>query len=396
MASIQARGTRWQLRIKHRLLPRAAFFTFDTEAEARAYGDQVDALLAAGVVPQGLLQDRQRAPASDLQVAAVCREYRALAPITASDDALLNTVLASLGGERLSQITPSWAAAWVQAMKLRLHLAPGTIRKRVGLLARVLDWHAHRTQAPVTHPLRTLPRGYSLYTAADSAVLARKGAAPRRDVQRDRRLLPAEEARIRQALAGVRRDDRERPWPADDAFRLLFDVILGTGLRLSEAFALRTDQWDAAGRFLRVEGSKGHRGAAKPRVVPVRPELGAQLDAWCRGRVGLLFPFWDGSPADRARASRRLSGRFSTLFAYAAVPGITEHDLRHEATCRWFELRRADGAWVFSDLEVCRIMGWTDTRMALRYASLRGEDLAARLAAPAAPAAPAASSSPGS
>ncbi|MCG9015218.1 hypothetical protein, partial [Laribacter hongkongensis] len=61
------------------------------------------------------------------------------------------------------------------------------------------------------------------------------------------------------------------------------------------------------------------------------------------------------------------------------VIDFTEHDLRHEATCRWFSMRDARGAWVFSDIEICRIMGWTDTRMALRYASLRGEDLSSRL-----------------
>ena len=50
----------------------------------------------------------------------------------------------------------------------------------------------------------------------------------------------------------------------------------------------------------------------------------------------------------------------------------------HEAACRWFELRN-DRGWVFSDIEICRVMGWKDTRMALRYASMRGEDLSSRL-----------------
>lgn len=66
----------------------------------------------------------------------------------------------------------------------------------------------------------------------------------------------------------------------------------------------------------------------------------------------------------------------------AQVHGLAEHDLRHEATCRWFELRRpGGGGWVFSDIEICRIMGWSDPKMALVYASLRGEDLAARIGA---------------
>jgi integrase len=381
MPTIVERGGRFQLRIKSRHLPRPVFLTFDTRAEAEAYGAQAKALLDAGIVPAGLVVERQRPAADDLPVPQVCREYRMHAPITASDDELLNTVLAAVGGLRVSGLTAAWADNWVRTMKVRDNLAPGTIRKRVGLLARVLDWHLRRANSTAANPLRSMPSGYSLYTDADAGALAARGRRPKVDVHRDRRLTPAEEQRIRAALAGEKRADRERPWPADPAFCLLFDLILSTGLRLSEAFALRVDQWDAAGGFLRVAGSKGHRGAVKPRVVPAVPALAAQLTAWCRGRVGLMFPFWDGSPDDKSRASGRLSARFRTLFAYAGVPDMTEHDLRHEACCRWFEMRRADGAWVFSDLEVARIMGWTDLRMALRYASLRGEDLAARLSA---------------
>ena len=74
----------------------------------------------------------------------------------------------------------------------------------------------------------------------------------------------------------------------------------------------------------------------------------------------------------------RLSYLFSKAFRAAGSAGLTEHDLRHEATCRWFEHRTGHG-WTFSDIEIARIMGWSSLAMAVRYASLRGEDLAARL-----------------
>lgn len=159
-------------------------------------------------------------------------------------------------------------------------------------------------------------------------------------------------------------------------------MILETGLRLREAYRLRADQIDLRRRVIAVKGSKGHRGTIKPRQVPMTAALHAVLQAWCLGRIGRLFPaLWNGaaSPVELRRATARLSTRFSTLFDYAGVAGFTEHDLRHEAMCRWFEMRRPAGGWMFSDIEVCRIMGWSDPRMALRYASLRGEDLAARM-----------------
>lgn len=93
-----------------------------------------------------------------------------------------------------------------------------------------------------------------------------------------------------------------------------------------------------------------------------------------------MFGFWDGTLEDKKKAQLRLTSRFKNLFSYADVPECTEHDLRHEAACRWFMLRNpADTGWLFSELEICKMMGWSDTRMALRYLSLRGEDLSARL-----------------
>ena len=108
--------------------------------------------------------------------------------------------------------------------------------------------------------------------------------------------------------------------------------------------------------------------------------LAAQLRAWCDGRRGRLFAFWDGTPEGRPRVSVMLTTRFIKLFERAGVPDCTEHDLRHSACCAWFELRAPDGRWVFSDVEICKIMGWSNYAMILRYASLRGEDLVARLA----------------
>lgn len=392
---VRPRGARWELRVKHRLLPRPYYSTFGTQAEAEGYGQQLDAMLDRGVVPAELLAGEPRV-ADDPLVVAVVRAYLAQAPhLTPSDERLLATMVDELVGVRLSGVTYRWALEWVHRLKTGAltiggasrarpaGLAPGTIRKRVGALARVIDWHLalHRPAdgpAPV-NALRLLPSGYSQYTAAEQRALTGQGRRARTDVQRDRRLQPAEEARIRATLAGEHRPDKERPWGPDPAMALLFSVIVDTGLRLREAYTLRVDQVDLARGVLRVEGTKGTRGQIKPRVVPLKRHLRAELQAWCVQRVGLVWPFWSGRPDDLDAATRRLSARFRTLFSYAQVPDITEHDLRHEATCRWFELRDEAGRWVFADVEVARIMGWASLAMALRYASLRGEDLAARL-----------------
>lgn len=364
--SVQQRGQRWQLRVRDKLLPRPFFFSFSSEAEARDYGQQLKRMLRAGIVPAELLERRER-PADDPTLAELIRGYcKGYAALTPSDEALLGTMLGELVGVRRGHVTYAWAEAWVRRLKTQGHYSPGTIRKRVGALARVIDWHARTTESALGNPLRALPPGYSQYTATDVAALP-PGQAPRQDVQRDRRLLPGEEAKIRAALA------------ADPDLRSLFDVILATGLRLREAYRLRVDQVDLERHIIRVEGSKGVRGALRPRTVPllqwVRPVLAERV----QGRVGLLWPWWSGDPGQLDAVTAHLSRCFGQAFRAAGAVGLTEHDLRHEATCRWFELRDPAGRWVFSDIEVCRIMGWSTPRMVLRYASLRGEDLAARL-----------------
>lgn len=381
--NVQQRGQRFQLRVTHRLLHKPFFFTFDTEPEADTYGAQLQALLDRGVVPQELLAPPEADRAANPLLVEAVRAYLKGPGVAPADDALLGTMLPELVGLRAAQVTYSWATEYVSGLKMKRRLAPSSIRKRVGVLARVLDAHHRRAtpqgQPPPANALRLLRRGYSVYSRDEAAKLAEQDRQPPRDVKRDRRMAPAEEKRVRAALAGAKREDRERALEPDPDLEMLFDLVLDTGLRLREAYRLRVDQVDLARGLLLVEGSKGHRGELKPRTVPLKPALLAKLTKQLRGRIGLLFGFWNGTPEDLDKCTRRLSSRFATLFDYARVENFTEHDLRHEATCRWVELRSPTGAWVFSDVEICRIMGWSDPRMMLRYASLRGEDLAARL-----------------
>lgn len=375
MASIQPRGSKFQLRVKHALLAKPFFWTFSTREEAAAYGANLEAMLDRGIVPVELMPQEGGAARDTRLLASVITAYRAQGALSSSEDDLLGAVGAELERLRMEDLTYAWAEGYVRSLKTDRQLAPGSIRKRVGALARVIDWH-HRvtTGRDQVNPLRLLPRGYSVYSG-------REGVPVKVDVVRDRRLLPAEEAAVRSALSGVKRAGRERALVPDPAFALFFDLVLDTGLRLSEAYRLRCDQLGAG--FLRVEGSKGHRGAAKPRTVPLKPVLRGKLGKWCEGRVGLMFPFWDGTPEGRKRATSNLSARFAVLFDYAGVSDFTEHDLRHEAACRWFELRDGQGRWALSEIEICRVMGWASTKMALRYASIRGEDLVERISLPA-------------
>lgn len=384
MAAVTNREGRWQIRVEHILLPGGQFFyTFDDEQSARSYAQNLETLLGRGIVPVELLEKKTRRAGPLLEKILTNYVSRA-AP---SDRDILAVLIREVGELRLSQVTTIWTDEWVRKMKQESNYAPGTLRKRVESLARAIDEHIRLSTPEGTvalmNPLRLLPRGYSQYKEADTKILEKAGKKSKRDESRDRRLDPVEAIRIQAVLDGEKREDKQRAWPVEPAFKLLYELIVDTGLRLSEAYTLRVKQYDVARGLLNVDGSKRRDGVPKLRVVPLIPKLRASLSEWCKGMDSdvLIFPFWSGDDDDgeKRRTSSRLSARFKTLFEYAETPNFTEHDLRHEATCRWVTMRSPNGGWLFSEIEICKIMGWSDTKMMLRYASLRGEDWSSRL-----------------
>ena len=71
--------------------------------------------------------------------------------------------------------------------------------------------------------------------------------------------------------------------------------------------------------------------------------------------------------------ARGLSGAFLKLCRKVEINDLHFHDLRHEATSRFFEKG-------LNPVEVATITGHKDTRMLMRYTHLRAEDLVGRLA----------------
>ena len=70
--------------------------------------------------------------------------------------------------------------------------------------------------------------------------------------------------------------------------------------------------------------------------------------------------------------ARGLSGAFLKLCRKVSIDDLHLHDLRHEATSRFFEKG-------LNPVEVATITGHKDTKMLMRYTHLRAEDLVKRL-----------------
>ena len=401
---------RYELTISHRLLEKGRVMrNFADPDEAVAYRGRMLKVLDLGFVPEELTRQAARTvnrtgpaakarPSVVVPVAAtkigsqsptisdMLDQYLRAdsAQIADSDRPNVQTLAKELQG-RVDGIRTDWVDAWIRHLKRECRLAPGTIRKKVESLARALDWwnrQKHQNGTAPPNVLRLLPVGYSAYQDDDVGPGEERPA----DEKRDRRLEDGEYDEIVAVLQGKHRPDKQRPWAGDDAndFLMLFRLIVGTGMRLREAYRIRVRDVRFSLATIHVPRSK--TGAA--RDIPMTQQIEDQLKAYIeqrarKSRDDIVFPFWEGSDSKPVLdgVSRMLSRRFSSLFDHCGCKGLTEHDLRHEATCRWMELRAADGQWMFRSEEVQIITGHQNVQMFKRYLSMRGSALAQRLRA---------------
>jgi len=367
VATIRQRASgSWEIIIRRKgILPKAHYATADTEEDAVAYAKRIEGQLDQGILPVEL-QDIP--PPSAETVLDWARMYLQQAPISEMDTGLLNAMFPTMLNWPLSKITIQWAQSWVSDMKQRDKLAPSSIRHKVGAVARLLDWCV-RNEWLLVNPLRSLPRKYATYTPGDGD--------KREDVERDRRLQPGEEERIRRVLAGNFPPDRQRGINMADrlAMNLLFTLAIETAMRLREMYTLTVQQVDLAKKTVFLDKTKN----GDKRQVPLSSVALAALTAWLAANDQLkdgdklIFPWWDGKPESLKRTTAQLSRNWSTIAELADCADLRFHDLRHHAVCQFYERT------TLSDLEIAKITGHKDLRCLSRYANLRGSSLATKL-----------------
>jgi len=377
----------WEIGLRHPSLPGGRkYFQFDTEAEALAYEQQWKLMKLANITPPAELL---RPPAvRGATLAQVVRAWASSGLAAPTQQSPLGSLVMEVGEVRLADANYKWLMTYVQRLKVQNNLSPTSIKHRVQALGRAIDEYLrNHPDVPATNPTKLLPKGYSTYSDVDTRLAEAAGGEAKENVARDRRLHPGEEEKIVAVLSGYQRPDRPRGLQlrGGNALLTMFLLIVNSGLRLKEAYTLTRSQVDLDAKVMRVQSSKQWRGKVSYREVPLRPEAHRALVNYLSTRRLLpgafLFPFMDEEPGIKiTKVSQRLSFRFKLAFQYMGIEDLHEHDLRHEATCRWLELKDARGNPMFRLEEVNRIMGWSmNSTMSQRYASFRGSDFAARL-----------------
>lgn len=198
----------------------------------------------------------------------------------------------------------------------------------------------------LSHAIEIARREWDIHLPANPCRLVRRATAGR---PRNRRLRPGEEERLLSACHGAR-----------SAYLAPFvRLLIETAMRRGELLALEWQHVDLAKRIAFLAMTKNGESRGVPLSSAALAVL-ASLPSSANARVfGALTV--EGLKKSFKRAVRR-----------AGIADLRLHDLRHEATSRFFEKG-------LNVMEVATITGHKTLQMLRRYTHLAASDLASRL-----------------
>ena len=266
----------------------------------------------------GELLDRYEKEISPLHKSHQVEKYR------------LQTLRKYLGDKRVSNLLPSVICRY-RDQRLKV-VSPASLKRELVILSSVLntaikEWGINLQQNPVS--MVSLPKIGN---------------------GRDRRLESGEEQKLLSSTGELKR---------------LIILALETGMRRGEILNIKKSHIDFPRQTLLIPLTK----TDTPRTIPLSSKAIAVLREQLRGSQNVIpieeTTLFSYMPKNVTHAFRRLCKRHK-------LDNLHFHDLRHEATSRFFEKG-------LNPVEVATITGHKDPRMLMRYTHLRAEDLAKRL-----------------
>ena len=329
MATFEKRGP-YQIRAKVRKLGhRTITKTFNNKRDAEAWARGVEADMDRGAfIPSTTAQQTTVRKALERYREEV---FPRLARGGNDEQARLRRLIDDMGELSLAALEAAHVAKY-RDQRLKDGAAPQTVKHEIGLLGRVLkhcvmDWGIPLTRGIVTSQVRkpSLPPG------------------------RDRRLVDDEEACLLEAARNSKSKEIEA----------IIIVALETAARRAEIANMTWEHINLARRTWHIPHTKN----GVPRTVPLSSRAVEALKEFPRridGRVWAL------------QASHSITQAFDRICRRAGIEGLNFHDLRHEATSRFFEKG-------LNPMQAAAITGHKTLAMLQRYTHLKAEDLAVML-----------------
>ena len=197
----------------------------------------------------------------------------------------------------------------------------------------------------MSHAIDTARKEWGLYLPEN---VVKKVNKPRIGRGRDRRLLAGEEQEILKACSECK----------NYYFRPLVMIAIETAMRRGELLNLKWEDTDIERQVAHLEMTKN----GSRRDVPLSLKALEVLSSMPHSINGRVFPLTEDA----------VKGLWFRILKKTGITDLRFHDLRHEATSRFFEKG-------LNVMEVSAITGHKDLRMLKRYTHLRAEDLAKKL-----------------
>ena len=325
MAAIGFHRGKYQVRIRKTGHPTISR-TFSRKKEAVAWG----------VITEQKLEQGEYAPCKHMQ-------FVTLADLLDRYEKDITSTKKSKEIERLriGKMKRSWIS------KIRLHtLRPHHIAKyRDERLQEIQGNAVARDMSLISHAIETAIREWNFPLTRNPVKVVRKPASNR---SRDRRLEIGEAQSLIKAV-----NQCKNIWLTP-----LVEIALETGMRRGELLSLKWSDVDLHKQTAHLPMTKN----GSSRTVPLSTKAIEVFTSLPRDMSGIVFPV---SPYALRGVWRRATKR-------AGIKDLRFHDLRHEATSRFFEKG-------LNVMEVASITGHKDLRMLQRYTHLRAEDLAKKL-----------------
>jgi integrase len=287
---------------------------------------------------------------------AIADYRRAHRDISPSEKSRLNQLDADMHDLAVVNLTSSMLSSYVQTMQdtevrppahrkkasklyngeVKRLYADSTVRKVYYVLKKVMEWHSQTRRYPID------PNLFKMVTP------------PNADIKRTRRLEGDEEARLLAACDECLVNQRE--------LRTVIQFALETGMRAGEIMKLEWHEVKLESRDINIpkEKTKTDRARQVPMTSVCVKLLKNHLHTKGAGESRVFWQWKD---------SHALYQRFRVALKNAAIEDFRFHDLRHEATSRFYERTK------LRDVEIARITGHSDLRTLKRYANLRTNEL---------------------
>lgn len=325
MASFEKRGSTWRAKIRLRGYP-AQIRSFDSKADAQRWAQEIE-----GKMSRRVFVSMKEAETTTL--------YEALERYARDVTPRKKSVKAELS--RLRQLQRNWIAARPLASIRGVDLARYRDERleSVGVDTVRLDF------ALISHLYNHARRDWGMEGLMNPVANVTR---PKATKGRERRLEDDEEERL---LAACAEDDLI--W-----LRPMVQLAIETGMRQGELIGLKRKDVDYALQIATLRETKNGETRGVPlstRAVAVLKDLPATVDR-------RVFPVTQAQVTHAFARTRRRAG----------IDGLRFHDLRHEATSRFFEKG-------LDTVEVSTITGHKTLQMLKRYSHLRAHKLVAKL-----------------